>query len=133
VAVLLTLRFPRWLAFTLLGLFAAQYAVPGQAGRYLLCAIYGGIAVVALVRNRQYLLPALTATFRGLPGPAPQAPPLEPGLRLSPGDGEERGDLLPYSGGSGGAGTTVLEAPARTRSRPGLAIEQLETRPERDR
>ena len=133
VAVLLTLRFPRWLAFTLLGLFAAQYAVPGQAGRYLLCAIYGGIAVVALVRNRQYVLPALTAPFRGLPGPAPQAPPLEPGLRLSPGHGEERGDLLPYSGGSGGAGTAVLEAPARTRSRSGLAIEQLETRPERDR
>ena len=84
VAVLLTLRFPRWLAFILLGLFAAQYAVPGQAGRYLLCAIYGGIAVVALVRNRQYVLPALTAPFRGLSGPAPQAPPLEPGLRLSP-------------------------------------------------
>ena len=37
VAALLTLRFPRWLAFTLLGLFAVQYAVPGQSGRYLLC------------------------------------------------------------------------------------------------
>jgi cation:H+ antiporter len=57
VAVLLTLRFPRWLAFTLLGLFAAQYAAPGQAGRYLLCAAYGGIAVVALVRNRRYCCP----------------------------------------------------------------------------
>ena len=34
VAVLLTLRFPRWLAVTLLGLFALQYAVPWQAARY---------------------------------------------------------------------------------------------------
>ena len=30
VAVLLTLRFPRWLAVTLLGLFALQYAVPAR-------------------------------------------------------------------------------------------------------
>ena len=68
VAALLTLRFPRWLAFTLLGLFAVQYALPGQAARYLLCAIYGGIALVALIRNRRYILPALTAPFRSLPG-----------------------------------------------------------------
>jgi hypothetical protein len=44
VAALLTLRFPRWLAFTLLGLFAVQYAFPGQTARYVLCAIYGVIA-----------------------------------------------------------------------------------------
>src|SRR6266581_2918631 len=59
VAALLTLRFPRWLAFTLLGLFTVQYAVPGQAGRYLLCAVYGAIALVALIRNRRNVLPAL--------------------------------------------------------------------------
>jgi cation:H+ antiporter len=39
VAALLSLRFPRWLGFTLLGLFGVQYAVPGQAGRHLLCAL----------------------------------------------------------------------------------------------
>ena len=83
VAVLLTLRFPRWLAFTLLGLFAAQFAVPGQAARYLLCAIYGGIALVALVRNRRYVLPVLAAPFRGLRGPAPQPGP-EPAARAEP-------------------------------------------------
>jgi cation:H+ antiporter len=70
VAALLTLRFPRWLAFTLLGLFAVQYALPGQGARYLLCAIYGGIALVALIRNRRYILPALTAPFRSPPGPS---------------------------------------------------------------
>ena len=52
VAALLTLRFPRWLAFTLLGLFAGQYVLPGQSARYLLCAIYIA-AVAALARNRR--------------------------------------------------------------------------------
>jgi cation:H+ antiporter len=75
VAALLTLRFPRWLAFTLLGLFAVQYAVPGQAGRYLLCAVYGGIALVALIRNRRYILPALTAPFRAPPRPSREPEP----------------------------------------------------------
>jgi cation:H+ antiporter len=69
VAALLTLRFPRWLAFTLLGLFAVQYAVPGQAGRYILVAIYAVIALAALVRNRRDIWPVLTAPFRSSPGP----------------------------------------------------------------
>jgi cation:H+ antiporter len=77
VAVLLTLRFPRWLAFTLLGLFAAQYAVPGTTGRYVLCGIYGAIAIVALIRNRRDILPTLAAPFRRAspprPGPAGRA------------------------------------------------------------
>jgi cation:H+ antiporter len=81
VAALLTLRFPRWLALTLLGLFAVQYAVPGQAGRYLLCAIYGGIALVALIRNRRHVRPTLTAPFRALPGPSPA---LEPTVTFGP-------------------------------------------------
>jgi cation:H+ antiporter len=71
VAALLTLRFPRWLAITLLGLFAAQYAVPGQAGRYVLIAVYAAIAVAALARNRRCVWPALTAPFRG---PVPESP-----------------------------------------------------------
>jgi cation:H+ antiporter len=75
VAALLTLRFPRWLAFTLLGLFAVQYAVPGQAGRYLLCAVYGGIALVALIRNRRHILPGLTAPFRAPPRPSREPEP----------------------------------------------------------
>ncbi len=70
VAVLLTLRFPRWLAFTLLGLFAVQYAVPGQAGRYILVAIYAAIALAALARNRRFIWPALVAPFRTQPRPA---------------------------------------------------------------
>jgi cation:H+ antiporter len=74
VAVLLSLRFPRWLALTLLGLLAVQYALPGQLARYVLCAIYAGIAVAALVRNRRYILPTLAAPFRRTPGPAGSEP-----------------------------------------------------------
>ena len=55
IAVLLSLRFPRWAAWTLLGLFAVQFAVPGQTGRYVLCAVYLVLAIVAVVRNRQYV------------------------------------------------------------------------------
>ena len=83
VAVLLTLRFPRWLAFTLLGLFAVQYAVPGQAGRYVLVAIYAATALVALARNRRYIWPALIAPFRAQPSPAADAghgPEAEPAV-----------------------------------------------------
>ena len=68
IAVLLTLRFPRWLAFALLGLFALQYAFPGRETRYLLSATYGAIAVAALVRNRRSILPTLAAPFRRAPG-----------------------------------------------------------------
>jgi len=85
VAALLTLRFPRWLAFTLLGLFAVQYAVPGQAGRYLLCAVYGAIALIALIRNRRHILPVLAAPFRSLTGSSPKpAPAPEPALAFGP-------------------------------------------------
>ena len=86
VAVLLTLRFPRWLALTLLGLFAVQYALPGQPARFFLCAIYGAVAVAALARNRRHIWPALTAPFRGVPGsaPGPDAGPPHPPHPPSP-------------------------------------------------
>jgi cation:H+ antiporter len=79
VAVLLALRFPRWLAFTLLGLFAVQYVLPGQAARYLLCAVYGGIAVAALARNRRQILPTLAAPFRRTRATAGNAVPAPAG------------------------------------------------------
>jgi cation:H+ antiporter len=64
IAVLLTLRFPRWAAWTLLALFAVQFAIPGQTGRYVLSGIYLVLAVIALVRHRRQILPTLAATFR---------------------------------------------------------------------
>jgi cation:H+ antiporter len=67
VAALLALRFPRWAAWTLFGLFAAQFALPGQTARYVLCAIYAAIALAALIRNRRHILPTLAAPFRRAP------------------------------------------------------------------
>ncbi|WP_405061029.1 sodium:proton exchanger [Kribbella sp. NBC_01505] len=64
IAVLLSLRFPRWAAWTLLGLFAIQFAVPGQTGRYILSAIYLVLAIIAVIRNRHHLLATLRAPFR---------------------------------------------------------------------
>ncbi|GAA3856633.1 sodium/calcium exchanger protein [Amycolatopsis tucumanensis] len=64
VAALLALRFPRWAAWTLLGLFAVQFAVPGHAARYVLAGIYAVLTLVALVNNRRHILPTLAAPFR---------------------------------------------------------------------
>ncbi|WBQ07232.1 sodium:proton exchanger [Kribbella sp. CA-293567] len=67
LAVLLSLRFPRWAAWTLLGLFAVQFAVPGQTGRYVLSGIYLVLAIAALIHNRQYVVATLTSPFRRTP------------------------------------------------------------------
>ena len=64
VAILLMLRFPRWAAWTLLGLFAVQFAIPGTQGRYLISAVYAVIAFVSLINFRHQILPTLTAPFR---------------------------------------------------------------------
>jgi cation:H+ antiporter len=64
VAALLALRFPRWAAWILLGLFAVQFALPGQTARYILSGIYLAIALAALVRNRRHILPTFAAPFR---------------------------------------------------------------------
>jgi cation:H+ antiporter len=67
VAVLLSLRFPRWAAFGLFGLFAVQFAIPGQHGRLMLSVVYAALAAVVLVRHRQWILPTLAAPFRREP------------------------------------------------------------------
>ncbi|RSN44044.1 sodium:proton exchanger [Amycolatopsis sp. WAC 04197] len=67
VAALLALRFPRWAAWTLLGLFAVQFVLPDQTARYVLCGVYALIALAALIRNRRHLLPTLAAPFRRAP------------------------------------------------------------------
>ena len=70
LAILLNLRFPRWAAWTLLGLFAIQFAVPGQTGRYLLSGLYLVLAIAAAMQNRHQLLPTLTSPFRRTEKPA---------------------------------------------------------------
>ncbi|TDC60331.1 sodium:proton exchanger, partial [Streptomyces hainanensis] len=73
VAALLALRFPRWAAWTLLALFAVQFALPGQTARYVLCGVYAAIALGALIHNRRHILPTLAAPFRRTaPEPLPE-------------------------------------------------------------
>ena len=64
IAVLVSLRFPRWAAWTLLFLFAVQFAVPGTEGRLVLSAVYVVLAAAVLVVNRRSVLPTLAAPFR---------------------------------------------------------------------
>ncbi|MGO3886006.1 MAG: sodium:proton exchanger [Mycetocola sp.] len=61
VAILLSLRFHRWAAIALLALFAVQFGVTDEAGRYVLSAIHLVLALVLLVRNRHGILPSLRA------------------------------------------------------------------------
>ncbi|MPY48378.1 sodium:proton exchanger [Streptomyces acidicola] len=77
VAALLALRFPRWAAWTLLGLFAVQFVLPGQQARYVLCGVYAAIALAAFIRNRRHILPTLAAPFRATPQGDGDQPPRE--------------------------------------------------------
>jgi len=65
VTLLLGLRFQRWTAWTLLGLFVVQFPLTSTEGRLLLSGVYAVIAVAALVRYRRDLLPTLSAPFAG--------------------------------------------------------------------
>jgi cation:H+ antiporter len=65
VALLLGLRFHRWAAWALLGLFLVQFPISSTEGRVFLSAVYAVIAVVALVWNRRQLVPTLSAPFAG--------------------------------------------------------------------
>jgi cation:H+ antiporter len=65
VTLLLGLRFQRWTAWTLLGLFVVQFPLTSTEGRLALSGVYAVIAVVALVRYRREFLPTLSAPFGG--------------------------------------------------------------------
>ena len=65
VTLLLGLRFQRWTAWVLLGLFVVQFPLTSTEGRLLLSGVYAAVAVVALVRHRREVLPTLSAPFGG--------------------------------------------------------------------
>ena len=75
VAVLLALRFPRWAAYTLFGLFAVQFFIPGIHGRLALSAVYAVLAVALMVHHRRELVPTLTTPFRRTPAAVPVREP----------------------------------------------------------
>ncbi len=84
LAILLALRFPRWAAVALFGLFAVQFAIPGTEGRYLVSAAYAGLALALAVRHRRHLLPTLTAPFRRVVGPSTSASPVAAAVAPTP-------------------------------------------------
>ena len=65
VALLLGLRFQRWAAWALLGLFVVQFPITSTEGRLLLSGVYVAVAAVALLVNRRQLVPTLLAPFAG--------------------------------------------------------------------
>ena len=78
VAILLALRFPRWAACTLLGLFAVQFVIPGMHGRLIISAVYLVLALALLVIHRRQIIPTLTAPFRPVQARTAPATPLDP-------------------------------------------------------
>jgi cation:H+ antiporter len=65
VTLLLGLRFQRWAAWLLLGLFLVQFPLTSTEGRFAISAVYAAVALVALVSNRRQVLPTLAAPFAG--------------------------------------------------------------------
>lgn len=80
VTLLLGLRFRRWAAWALLGLFVVQFPLTSTEGRLALSGVYAIIALIALVRHRRELPATLSAPFGGRakrhgghPHPQPEA------------------------------------------------------------
>jgi cation:H+ antiporter len=65
VALVLGLRFHRWAAWALLGLFIVQFPITSTDGRILLSGVYAVVAAAALICNRHQLAPTLLAPFAG--------------------------------------------------------------------
>jgi len=65
VTLLMGLRFQRWAAWALLGLFVVQLPLTSTGGRLALSGVYAVIALVALIRYRRDVLPTLSAPFGG--------------------------------------------------------------------
>jgi cation:H+ antiporter len=80
VAVLLMLRFPRWAAYTLFGLFAVQFLIPGMYGRLVISAVYAVVALALLVVHRHQIIPTLIAPFRPMRPAVVAEPPPERAL-----------------------------------------------------
>jgi cation:H+ antiporter len=63
VAMIVALRFHRWSAWALLGLFVVQFPITSTTGRLIMCGAYAVIALTATIALREHLLPTLAAPF----------------------------------------------------------------------
>lgn len=68
VALILALRFHRYTAWALLGLFLVQFAITSEHGRLILSGVYAVLAVAGLVLNRREIVATLRAPFAPTPG-----------------------------------------------------------------
>src|SRR5699024_6203477 len=74
VALIIGLRFHWAAALGLAGLFGLQFIVTDTSGRYVLCAIQAGLALVFLLIHSRDIVPTLRAPFaRTVPTPAGDA------------------------------------------------------------
>jgi cation:H+ antiporter len=65
VALVLSLRFHRRAAWTLLALFAVQFPITSTQGRLILASIYALLTLAALLVNRAHVVSTLSAPFTG--------------------------------------------------------------------
>lgn len=63
VALILTLRFHRYTAWALLGLFLVQFPINSTEGRLVLSGVYATLAIAGFIVNRRHMLATLTAPF----------------------------------------------------------------------
>jgi hypothetical protein len=99
-----------------LALFALQYAVPWQAGRYVLIAVYLVAGLAALARNRRCILPTLAAPLRRSRDSGTAV--TTPGATAEPYGGAPEGQDQEY-GGQGDAGERLSGSGTRAASSPG--------------
>jgi cation:H+ antiporter len=66
VALILALRFHRYTAWALLGLFVVQFALGSIQDRLVLSAGYAALAILGLIVNRRHLWVTVAAPFAGL-------------------------------------------------------------------
>lgn len=64
IGILLALRFPRWGAVSLLGLFLIQFAFTSTTSRLLISVLYAAIALVTFIYHRRYIAATLMAPLR---------------------------------------------------------------------
>ncbi|HYB37503.1 MAG TPA: sodium:proton exchanger [Mycobacterium sp.] len=63
VALILALRFHRYTAWALLGLFMVQFPISPTEGRLVLSGVYVALATAGFIVNRRHLFATLTAPF----------------------------------------------------------------------
>lgn len=84
VAIIIALRFHWWSALGLAVLFAAQFAVTGTTGRYVLSIVRAVLAIGFFIAHRRDIIPTLAAPFRRQRTAPEQAESSQPRAQAGP-------------------------------------------------